>query len=44
MDTVFRNSVISKTSDRHSLSLSLSDKINTRRSDKYVVLLDLSII
>ena len=33
----------SKTSDSHSLLLSLSDKINLKRSDKYVALSNLSI-
>ena len=38
MDTVFMNSKNSKTSDRHRLLLSLSCKINFKRSDKYVAL------
>ena len=33
----------SKTSDPHILLLSLSDKINLKRSDKYVALSNLSI-
>ena len=37
------NSENSKTSDPHRLLLSLSDKINLKRSDKYVVLSNLSI-
>ena len=34
MDTKFRNSENSKTSDPHRLLLNLSDKINSKRSDK----------
>ena len=37
------NSENSKTSDRHSLSLNLSDKIDLKRSDRYVALSNLSI-
>ena len=37
------NSGNSKTSDPHRLLLNLSDKVNIRRSDKYVVLSNLSI-
>ena len=37
------NSESSKTSDPHRLLLNLSDKINLRRSDKYVALSNLSI-
>ena len=37
------NSENSKTSDPHRLLLNLSDKINVKRSDKYVTLLNLSI-
>ena len=37
------NSENSKTSDPHSLLLNVLDKINLRRSDKYVALLNLSI-
>ena len=37
------NSENSKTSDPHRLLLNLSDKINLKRSDEYVALLDLSI-
>ena len=37
------NSENSKTSDLHRLLLSLSNKINLKRSDKYVALSDLSI-
>ena len=43
MDTIFRNSKNSKTSDSHRLLLNLSDKINLKRSDKYVALSNLSI-
>ena len=37
------NSEYSKTSDPHILLLNLSDKINLKRSDKYVTLSNLSI-
>ena len=43
MDTIFMNSENSKTSDPHRLFLSLTDKINLTRSDKYVALSNLSI-
>ena len=43
MDTIFMNSEISETSDPHRLLLSLTDKINFKRSDKYVALSSLSI-
>ena len=43
MDTIFMNSEKSKTSDPHRLLLNLSDKINLKKSDKNVALLDLSI-
>ena len=43
MDTIFMDSGSSKTSDPHILLLSLSDKINLKRSDKYVALSNLSI-
>ena len=43
MDTLFMNSENSKTSDPHRLLLNLSDKINLRRSDKYVALSNLSV-
>ena len=36
MDTIFINSKISKTSHPHRLLLNLSDKINLKRSNKYV--------
>ena len=43
MDTIFMNSEKRKTSDPHRLLLNLSDKINLKRSDKYVALSNLSI-
>ena len=43
MDTIFMKSGNSKTSDPYSLLLNLSDKINLKRSDKYVALSNLSI-
>ena len=43
MDTIFMNSGNSKTSYPHTLLLNFSDKINLRRSDKYVALPNLSI-
>ena len=43
MDTIFLNSRNSGTSDPHRLLLSLADKINLKRSDKYFVLSNLSI-
>ena len=43
MNTIFMNSGNSKTSDPHRLLLSLSDKINLKRKDKYVALSNLSI-
>ena len=43
MDTLFMNSENSKTSDPHRLLLILTDKINLKRSDKYVALSKLSI-
>ena len=43
MDTIFINSKNSKTSDPHRLLLNLSEKINLKRSDKYVALSNLSI-
>ena len=42
MDTIFLNSGNSKTSDTHRLLLNFSDKINLKRSDKYVALSNLS--
>ena len=43
MGTIFMNSENSKTSDRHKLLCNLSDKIDLKRSDKYVALSNLSI-
>ena len=43
MNTIFKNSENSKTSDPHRLLLNLPDKINLRRSDKYVALLNVRI-
>ena len=43
MDTIFINSGNSKTSDPQRLLLNLSDKINLKRSDKFVALSNLSI-
>ena len=43
MDTIFMNSENSKTSDPHRLLLNLPDKINLKRSDKYVALSNLRI-
>ena len=43
MDIIFKNSENSKTSDPHRLLLNLTDNINLKRSDKYVVLSNLSI-
>ena len=42
MDTIFMNSENSKTSDPHRLLLNLTEKINLKRSDKYVALSNLS--
>ena len=36
MDTTFMNSKNSKTSDPYRLLLKLTDKLNLKRSDKYV--------
>ena len=41
MDTIFLNSENSKTSNLHGLLHNLSDKINLKRSDKYVALSNL---
>ena len=38
------NSKISKTSDSHKLLLNLTDKINLKRSDKYVALSNLNLL
>ena len=43
MDTIFMNSKISKKSDPHRLLLNLTDKIDLRRKDKYMTLLNLNI-
>ena len=43
MHTIFMNSENSGTSDPHRLLLNLTDKINLKRSDKYVPLLNLRI-
>ena len=43
MDNIFMNSENSKTSDPHILLLNLSDKINLKRSDKYIALSNLNI-
>ena len=38
MITIFMNSENSQTSDPHRLLLNISDKINFKRSDKYMLL------
>ena len=43
MDTIFMDSGNSKTSNPSRLLLNLSDKINLKRSDRYVALSDLTI-
>ena len=43
MDTIFMSSENSKSSDPHRLLLNLTDKINLKRSDKYVALSNISI-
>ena len=43
MDTIFMNYGNSKISDLHRLLLNLSDKINLKRSDKYVASSNISI-
>ena len=43
MDTIFMNSKNSKTADPHRLLLNVTDKINLKRSGKYVALSNLSI-
>ena len=43
MDTIFMCSEDSQTSDPHRLLLNLSDKVNLKRSDKYVALSNLSL-
>ena len=42
MDTIFMNSKNSKTSKPYVLVLNLTDKLDLRRSDKYVALSNLS--
>ena len=42
MDTIFMNFKNSKTSVPHRQLLNISDKINLKRSDKYVALSNLS--
>ena len=41
MDTIFINSGNSKTSDPHRLLLNIADKINLKRSNKYLALSNL---
>ena len=43
MDTIFMNSKNSKTSDPHGVLLNLTDKINLKKSNKYVILSNHSI-
>ena len=43
MDTIFVDSKNSKTSDPHRILLNILNKINLKRSDKYVALSNLSI-
>ena len=43
MDAIYMNSGNIKTSYHHKILLNLTDKINLKRSDKYVALLNLSI-
>ena len=43
MNNIFMNSENSKTSDPHRLLFNLTDKIDLRRKDKYIALLNLSI-
>ena len=43
MNTIFMNSKNSKTSDPHRLLLNLTNIIDLRRKDKYIVLSNLSI-
>ena len=43
MNTIFMNPETSKTSATHRLLLNRTDKINLKRSDKYVALSNLSI-
>ena len=43
MNTIFMNSKNSKTSDPYRLLLNITDKIDLRREDKYIALLNLGI-
>ena len=43
MDTIFMNLGNWKTSDPHRIIIALSDRINLKRSGKYIALLNLSI-
>ena len=43
MNTIFTNSGNSKTSNPHRLLINLSEKINLKRSDKYIALSNLSL-
>ena len=43
MLSIFMNSKVSGTSDPHRLLLNLTDKVDLRRKDKYIVLRNLSI-
>ena len=43
MNTIFINSEKSKTSNPHRVVLILTEKIDSRRKDKYIALLNLSI-
>ena len=43
MDTIFMNSRNSKTSDLHKLLINLPDKLDLKRSNKYVALSNLGI-
>ena len=43
MNTIFMNSGNIKTSDLHRLSLNLTEKIDLRRKDEYIVLSNLNI-
>ena len=43
MNTMFMNSGNIKTSDLHRLSLNLTEKIDLRRKDEYIVLSNLNI-
>ena len=43
MDTMFMNSKNNKSSDPHRLLLNLTDKIDSRKKDKYIALSNLNI-